>query len=51
MPTHYPKKRSLKKRTRKLGFRNRMKTANGRKTINRKRRVGRKVNVRRAPGA
>ena len=51
MPTHYPKKRSLIKRVRKLGFRARMKTSNGRKLINRKRRVGRSVNVRRAPGA
>lgn len=49
MPTHYPKKRSLVKRVRKLGFRARMKTTNGRKTLNRKRRVGRSVNVRPAP--
>lgn len=46
MPTHYPKKRSLRKRVRRLGFRARMKTKNGRKTINRKRRVGRSVTVR-----
>lgn len=46
MPTHYEKKRSLVKRARKLGFRARMKSKNGRKTLNRKRRVGRSVNVR-----
>ncbi len=45
MSTHYHKKRSLIKRVRKLGFRARMKTTNGRKTINRKRRAGRKVQV------
>jgi len=33
------------KRKRKVGFRARMKTTNGRKTINRKRRAGRLVNV------
>jgi hypothetical protein len=37
MPTHYPKKRSLRKRVRKLG----------RKTLSRKRRVGRSLKVRR----
>lgn len=49
MATHYPKKRSLIKRRRKLGFLARMASTNGRKTINRKRRVGRSVNVRSAP--
>ena len=47
MSTHYHKKRSLKKRVRKHGFRNRMKTKRGRDTINRKRRVGRSLKVRR----
>ena len=47
MSTHYPKKRSLRKRVRKHGFRARMKTTLGRKTINRKRRVGRSLTVRR----
>lgn len=46
MPTHYPKRRSLVKRARQLGFRARMKTKNGRKALSRKRRVGRSVNVR-----
>ncbi len=49
MATHYPKKRSLIKRRRKLGFLARMNSTNGRKTINRKRRVGRSVNARPAP--
>ena len=39
---HYPHKISKVKRARKLGFRARMRTKNGRKTINRKRRAGRK---------
>ena len=47
MPTHYPKKRSLRKRVRKHGFRARMKTSLGRKTLSRKRRVGRSLKVRR----
>ena len=42
---HYPHKVSNRKRARKIGFRARMKTSNGRKTINNKRRVGRKVQV------
>ena len=42
---HYPHKVSNKKRVRKIGFRNRMKTKRGRNTINRKRRAGRKVQV------
>ena len=42
---HYPHKISKRKRVRKIGFRARMRTANGRKLINAKRRVGRKVQV------
>jgi large subunit ribosomal protein L34 len=42
---HYPHKTSNIKRARKIGFRARMKTKNGRKMINRKRRVGRAVQV------
>jgi large subunit ribosomal protein L34 len=42
---HYPHKVSKVKRARKIGFRARMKTSNGRKMINRKRRAGRKVQV------
>ena len=42
---HYPHKTSKVKRARKIGFRARMKTKNGRNTINRKRRAGRKVQV------
>lgn len=42
---HYPHKTSRIKRVRKIGFRARMKTTNGRKMINRKRRVGRSLNV------
>lgn len=42
---HYPHRISKRKRVRKLGFRARMRTANGRKLINRKRRAGRKVQV------
>ena len=42
---HYPKRISKVKRARKLGFRARMRTANGRKLINAKRRAGRKVQV------
>jgi ribosomal protein L34 len=47
MSTHYPKKRSLRKRVRKHGFRARMKTSLGRKTLSRKRRTGRSLTVRR----
>jgi large subunit ribosomal protein L34 len=42
---HYPHKISKVKRARKLGFRARMRTKNGRKIINAKRRVGRAVQV------
>ncbi|HAU36343.1 MAG TPA: 50S ribosomal protein L34 [Phycisphaerales bacterium] len=42
---HYPHRISKRKRTRKIGFRARMRTSNGRKLINRKRRMGRKVQV------
>ena len=42
---HYPHRISKVKRARKLGFRARMRTANGRKMINRKRRAGRRVQV------
>ncbi|MCD6365832.1 MAG: 50S ribosomal protein L34 [Planctomycetes bacterium] len=41
----YPHRISKRKRVRKLGFRARMRTANGRKIINAKRRHGRKVQV------
>ncbi|MDX1681572.1 MAG: 50S ribosomal protein L34 [Phycisphaeraceae bacterium] len=46
MGVHYPKRKSLIKRRRKLGFRARMKSRHGRKMINRRRRRGQKVNVR-----
>ena len=42
---HYPHRISKVKRARKLGFRARMRTKNGRKIINGKRRLGRKVQV------
>jgi len=41
MAVHYPRRVSNIKRKRKMGFRARMKTRNGRKIINRKRRAGR----------
>lgn len=40
---HYPHRISKVKRARKLGFRARMATKNGRKMINRKRAAGRRV--------
>ena len=42
---HYPHRNSKRSRSRKIGFRARMRTSNGRKLINRKRRAGRKVQV------
>ena len=42
---HYPRRISKIKRSRKIGFRARMRTTSGRKLINRKRRIGRKVQV------
>ena len=42
---HYPHRISKVKRARKIGFRARMRTKNGRKIINAKRRVGRLVQV------
>ena len=42
---HYPHIVSKVKRARQIGFRARMRTANGRKLINAKRRLGRKVQV------
>ncbi|HLL88589.1 MAG TPA: 50S ribosomal protein L34 [Tepidisphaeraceae bacterium] len=42
---HYPHKKSKVKRARKIGFRARMRTKNGRKIINAKRRAGRAVQV------
>lgn len=47
MTTHYEKKRSLRKRARKHGFRHRMRTKAGRKMLNAKRRAGRSLSVRR----
>lgn len=45
MSMHYPHRVSRIKRKRAIGFRARMKSANGRKLLNRKRRVGRSLNV------
>lgn len=42
---HYPKRLSHRKRSRKQGFRARMRTRGGRKLISRKRKRGRRVNV------
>ena len=43
---HYPHKTSKVKRARKIGFRARMKTKNGRKVLNARRRKGRyRLNV------
>lgn len=42
---HYPHRISKVKRARKIGFRARMRTRNGRKMINRKRAAGRRVQV------
>lgn len=42
---HYPHRISKVKRARKLGFRARMRTKDGRKIINAKRRAGRRVQV------
>lgn len=47
MSTHYPKRRSLIKRVRSLGFRARMRSRHGRKMLSRRRRIGRTLNVRR----
>jgi len=40
---HYPHKISKRRRSRRIGFRARMRTRNGRKIINRKRRLGKQV--------
>ena len=40
---HYPRRISKIKRARKIGFRARMRTANGRKIINAKRRAGKQA--------
>jgi len=40
---HYPHKISKRRRSRRIGFRARMRTRNGRKIINRRRRLGKQV--------
>ncbi|MDY7009221.1 MAG: 50S ribosomal protein L34 [Planctomycetota bacterium] len=40
---HYPHKISKRRRARRIGFRARMRTRNGRKIINSKRRAGRQA--------
>jgi len=42
---HYPHKKSVRHRNKKVGFRARMKTRSGRKILNSKRKLGRKVQV------
>jgi len=42
---HYPHRISKIKRARKIGFRARMRTSNGRKLINRRRAKGRSINA------
>jgi ribosomal protein L34 len=42
---HYPHKKSVVKRARKIGFLVRMRTRKGRQMINRKRRAGRRLQV------
>jgi large subunit ribosomal protein L34 len=42
---HYPHRKSKIKRNRSIGFRARMRTANGRKIINNRRRKGRVANA------
>ncbi|MCK4850638.1 MAG: 50S ribosomal protein L34 [Phycisphaerae bacterium] len=42
---HYPRRISKIKRRRKMGFRARMRTKNGRKIFSRRRRIGRAFNT------
>ena len=42
---HYPHKISKRRRSRRIGFRARMRTRNGRKIINRRRRLGKQAQV------